>query len=99
MLDVQLRPMKVLMPFGDDVGFLVCVDGCLAAVLVRLDAEFHGTDRGSWNVEAGFGACEARLCEPFPSLADAVAWVAAQVGAPASSAAAAAETAERRYAG
>jgi hypothetical protein len=91
-LTLTLRPTRVLMACGDEVGCLVSVDGQLAAVLVRLDADFHGADQGSWNLEAGFGACDVRSCDPFRLLSDAVAWVADRVGAPASSALAALRT-------
>ena len=84
-LKLSLRPTKVLMLCEDATGYLIDVNGYLAAIVVRLDAEFHGEDRGSWNLEAGFGACDVRSVEPFLELVDAVTWVADRVGAPASS--------------
>lgn len=82
MTELRVHAAKILMSCDDESGCLVFVDHRLAAVIVRLDGQFHGPDRGRWNLEAGFGPCDARSCAPFDTLAQAIAWVADRVGAP-----------------
>lgn len=65
---------------GDEHGLLIMEDGRLVAILVRLDADFHGKMRGSWCMEAGFGPCGGQP-QVFPSLAEAFAWIADRTGA------------------
>lgn len=72
----------------DEEGVLVTVDGRLIAVLVRMDADYHAEQRGWWHQEAGFGACDARPAA-FPTLDDALRWIASRLGGDAESARAA----------
>ena len=59
-------------------GRLVLADGELVAVLVRLDAEVHGTARGRWFLEAGFGRL-AGTPAPFVDLRAAEDWLRARL--------------------
>ena len=59
---------------ADSEGRLVLVDGRLAGVLVLLDDEAHGEDRGTWFLEAAFGPFEEHAHKTFPSLDDAARW-------------------------
>jgi len=60
-------------------GVLVFADGILIAVLACLEASFYGSDRGRWNLEAGFGRCAGTLTS-FADLAAAAAWIAQRIG-------------------
>jgi hypothetical protein len=81
MTAISFQPIPILIDGHDAQGQLVLVDGQLVAVLARLDAEFHEpSNRGWWNLEAGFGPCcfspGARSRDDlFESLAEAEAWV------------------------
>ncbi len=55
---ISFQPMRVLIDGHDSEGYLVLADDQLAAVIVRLDGEWHdATSRGLWHLEAGFGKC------------------------------------------
>ena len=53
--EVTFQPVAVRNDCDDRDGRLVFVDGCLAAVIVRLDCPEHGGLVGSWFIEALFG--------------------------------------------
>lgn len=74
---IELRPIRVRTGSKDEEGRLVLVDGELAAVLVRLDDEMHGADRGKWFLEVSFGP--QRRADPFATLEDAEAWLKEQI--------------------
>jgi hypothetical protein len=63
----------------DQQGCLLFAEGKLVAVLVRLANHVHGSDRGAWYVEAGFGRCATILPPLFATLEDAETWVCRQV--------------------
>lgn len=77
---VVLQPVQVNTASQDREGRLVLADGCLVAVLVRLDGEEHGALRGQWLLEAGFGPCGEGPPSPFLSLEDAGQWICLQIG-------------------
>ena len=73
------RPIRVNTDSSDTEGRLVLADAHLVAVLVRLDGEEHGSCRGSWLLEAGFGPCHATVQDAFRTLRDAGNWIQAQL--------------------
>jgi len=75
MINITLQPIPVMTGSQDHEGYLVLVDGQLAAVLVRLADEVHGADRGGWFLETGFGPCDGPVYPVFKSLDEAEAWV------------------------
>jgi hypothetical protein len=81
MTSISFQPIPILIDGHDEQGQLVLVDGQLVAVLARLDAEFHEpSNKGWWNLEAGFGPCCFSPCarsqdDLFESLAEAEVWV------------------------
>ncbi|HEV7251960.1 MAG TPA: hypothetical protein VGN97_02515 [Mesorhizobium sp.] len=77
MPNIELQPIRVRTGSKDTEGRLAFLDGELAAVLVRLDDEMHGSDLGKWFVEALFGP--QRRANPFETLADAEAWLKEQI--------------------
>jgi len=59
---------------------LVLIDGQLAAVMARLDADANDPEfKGRWHLEAGFGHCDVPGTHVFPTLDEAGAWVQGQV--------------------
>jgi hypothetical protein len=57
------------------------MDGQLVAVLARLDGDAHDAAMKSWwNLEAGFGPCQAIGDNLFQTLKDAEAWVRQRIG-------------------
>jgi len=60
---------------ADHEGQLVLADRQLIAILVRLDDEIHGEDRGLWFLEAGFGPCHGPSHPTFRDLEDAARWI------------------------
>ena len=48
---------RVAVDDSDAAGLLVSHDGALVAVLVCLDDEIYGANKGRWYLEAGFGRC------------------------------------------
>jgi hypothetical protein len=71
---LSFRRIDIATLSADREGRLAMVDGRLVAVLVRLDDEVHGIDRGAWFLDAGFGrlAGEARV---FATLEEAADWI------------------------
>ncbi|WP_245435704.1 hypothetical protein [Microvirga calopogonii] len=67
----------------DEEGFLVCVEGRLVAVLVRLDGEEHAEPEleRKWFLEAGFGPCASGGPRSlvFESLGEAQRWAHTRV--------------------
>ena len=61
---------------ADHEGQLVLADRQLIAILVRLDDEVHGEDRGLWFLEAGFGRVAHPNAPKFDSLDEAQTWIA-----------------------
>lgn len=78
---LAMSPIQVNTGSRDTDGRLVLADAHLVAVLVRLEGEEHGSLRGSWLLEAGFGPCQAVALNAFPTLRDAGTWIQAQVNA------------------
>ena len=74
---IDLQPIRVRTGSQDKEGNLALLDGELVALLVRLDDSIHGPDQGKWSVEAQFGS--PRRADPFPTLADAEAWLKQQI--------------------
>jgi hypothetical protein len=56
-------------------GRLALARGELVAVLVRLEDEEHGADRGRWFPEAGFGRLQGTSPPAFHDLDAARAWL------------------------
>lgn len=55
---------------------MALVDSELVAVLVRLDDEMHGADRGGWFLEVGFGPFqEGPSSVVFQDLDEAESWI------------------------
>ena len=79
MLNLALRPILVNTSSRDTEGCLVLADAHLVAVLVRLNGEEHGPLRGSWLLEAGFGPCDTKMKDAFPTLWDARLWIREQL--------------------
>ncbi len=77
---ITLTPIPIRTGSGDTEGRLALVDGELAAVLVRLDDPVHGSLRGRWFLESGFGRLAGSAREPFATLDAAQAWLRQQVG-------------------
>ena len=76
---MTLRPIRVRTGSRDRDGRLALSDDELVAVLVRLDDEAHGADRGRWYLEAGFGPQIAMSTPMFRDLDEAEAWLTARV--------------------
>ena len=72
---IDLQPIRVRTGSRDREGRLALLDGELVAVLVRLDDETHGTARGRWFLEAGFGPLHGPSPPPFPTLDHAALWL------------------------
>jgi hypothetical protein len=75
------RAIRVNTGSSDTEGQLVFADAHLVAVLVRLDGLEHGSIRGSWLLEAGFGPCHATARDAFRTLQDASNWIQEQLEA------------------
>ena len=71
---VILQAVQIRTGCEDKEGRLVFVTGELVAVLVRLDDEVHGDDRGRWFLEAGFGPLDEKP-DPFFDLGAAESWL------------------------
>jgi hypothetical protein len=71
---LKLQPARIATG-SDETGVLVLAEGRIVAILVRLDAPFHGNLRGRWFLEIGFGRC-AGTPEPFERLSDGLTWIA-----------------------
>jgi hypothetical protein len=75
-LDISFQPLRVLIDGHDSEGNLILADGQLAAVIVRLDGDYHDPEhRERWHLEAGFGKCSARDAPLFKTPEEAGAWV------------------------
>lgn len=75
---IDMQPVPVRTGSNDREGRLVFHGGELVAVLVRLDDEMHGRDRGLWFLEAAFGRFLKRA-DPFLTLAEAEEWVSQEL--------------------
>jgi hypothetical protein len=73
MARVSYHRVRIATDSEDDEGLLAMVDGRLVAILTRLDAPFHGEQRGWWH-ECGFGRHDGRP-DLFPTLADVTRWI------------------------
>jgi hypothetical protein len=79
---VSFQAIPILIDGHDTQGQLVLMDGQLVAVLARLDGDAHDAAMKSWwNLEAGFGPCQAIGDNLFQSLHDAEAWVRQKLAA------------------
>ena len=77
---ITFQAIPVLIDGHDTQGQLVLYDGQLTAVLARLDGDAHDPAmKNWWNLEAGFGPCEAVGDNLFKSLDDAADWARACV--------------------
>ena len=74
---VTREPMDVLTGTDDREGFLILVNGSLAAVIVRLADPAHDSLRGKWFLEVGFGRLQ-RDGLVFDTPEDAMEWVRAR---------------------
>ena len=71
---LTLQPARIATG-SDEAGVLVLAEGRIVAILVRLDAPFHGDAQGRWFLEVGFGRC-AGTPAPFERLSDGLLWIA-----------------------
>ena len=79
---VSFQAIPILIDGHDTQGQLVLIDGQLVAVLARLDGDAHDPAMKSWwNLEAGFGPCQAIGDNLFQNLDDAETWVRQKVAA------------------
>jgi hypothetical protein len=79
---VSFQAIPILIDGHDTQGQLVLIDGQLVAVLARLDGDAHDAAMKSWwNLEAGFGPCQAIGDNLFQNLDDAETWVRQKVAA------------------
>ena len=72
---LTFQHIEVMTGHADREGQLVLADGQLVAILVRLDDEVHGGDRGRWFLEAGFGPCQGPFQPAFSDLEGATRWL------------------------
>ncbi len=80
---VSFQPLPILIDGYDTEGHLVLIDGQLAAVLARLDADANDPEfKGRWHLEAGLGHCDVPGTPVFATLDEAGAWVQGQVNRP-----------------
>ena len=56
-------------------GRLIMINGAIIAVLTHLQGEHYLQNDGGWFLEAGFGPCEEKGRDPFPSLEAATEWI------------------------
>ncbi len=79
---ISFQAIPILIDGHDTQGQLVLLDGQLVAVLARLDGDAHDPAMKSWwNLEAGFGPCQAIEDNIFQTLDEAGAWVRHKVAA------------------
>ena len=77
---ITFQAIPILIDGHDTQGQLVLFDGQLVAVLARLDGDAHDPAMKSWwNLEAGFGPCEAMGDNLFKTLDEAGAWVSQRI--------------------
>ena len=78
---ITFQAIPILIDGHDTQGQLVLFDHQLVAVLARLDGDAHDPKMKSWwNLEAGFGPCEAKGDNLFKTLDEAGAWVRQRIG-------------------
>ncbi len=78
---ITFQAIPILIDGHDTQGQLVLFDHQLVAVLARLDGDAHDPKMKSWwNLEAGFGPCQAIGDNLFKTLDEAGAWVRQQIG-------------------
>ena len=70
-LRLSLRDVPVRTGSQDREGRLVLADGELVAILVRLADEAHGSERGQWFLEVGFGSLTGGTARLFATLGEA----------------------------
>ncbi|MBM1169869.1 hypothetical protein [Microvirga arabica] len=74
--NISFQPMRVLIDGHDSEGNLILSDDQLAAVIVRLDGEYHDPEHsGWWYLEAGFGKCSVSNAPLFRTPNEAGTWV------------------------
>ncbi len=74
----RLEPARIATGSEDDHGVIIRIDGQVTAILVKLEAPYHESDRGFWYLEAGFGPCAGNP-PPFERLIDGLLWIAARL--------------------
>jgi hypothetical protein len=73
---ITFQAIPILIDGHDTQGQLVLFDHQLVAVLARLDGDAHDPAMKSWwNLEAGFGPCDAIGDNLFKTLDEVEAWV------------------------
>ena len=78
---ITFQAIPILIDGHDTQGQLVLFEGQLAAVLARLDGDAHDPKmKNWWNLEAGFGPCQAIGDNLFKTLDEAEAWVRQRIG-------------------
>jgi hypothetical protein len=78
---ITFQAIPILIDGHDAQGQLVLFDEQLVAVLARLDGDAHDPAMKSWwNLEAGFGPCDAKGDNLFKTLDEAGAWVRQRIG-------------------
>ena len=86
---ITFQAIPILIDGHDTQGQLVLFEGQLVAVLARLDGNAHDPAMKSWwNLEAGFGPCDAKGDNLFKTLDEAGAWVRQRIAERASPASA-----------
>ncbi len=86
---ITFQAIPILIDGHDTQGQLVLFDGQLVAVLARLDGDAHDPKMKSWwNLEAGFGPCQAIGDNLFKTLDEAGVWVRQRITSRASPASA-----------
>jgi hypothetical protein len=70
-------PVTIATSSADRDGRLAFINEELVAILIRLEEESHGDERGSWIVETGYGRCEGKA-RVFPTLDAAGEWIRAR---------------------
>ena len=80
---ITFEPLEILTDCEDYEGCLVFADGKLVAVLVRLsDPVYDRHLRGSWYLEASFGAALEMRHDVFTSLDEAARVIGAELTKP-----------------
>jgi hypothetical protein len=75
MTRVELRPILADTSSDDVEGMLVLSNNRLVGILVRLAGAEQTSQRGCWNLEAGFGPLLGHTPDPFDNLTGAEEWL------------------------
>ena len=63
---------------ADSNALILLADGALVAILVELEDECHGADRGKWTIESAYGVDGERMPANFPAAIDAADWLSSR---------------------